>query len=281
MIFSKIKSYAKINIALNVTGKSSSLHKIESIIAFARLHDDIFIRNIKSNRHKISFFGEFSKNINNNNTVSKLLRILEKNKIIQDQKFEIKIKKRVPNKAGLGGGSMNAASILKFLLEKKIIKIKKKEIFKICKLVGSDVILGLNSTNTILTSKNKIKYFRNSERFNILIVKPNFGCATKKIFSKVTKFNKPKFNNPSKKMFNTNFLKKMNNFLEPIVFSKYSKLRSIKFFLKDISNPLFIRMTGSGSALVAYYPSKEKCENARAKFSKKYKNYWSIASKTI
>ena len=45
----KIKSHAKLNLALNVTGKNSSLHKIESIVAFASLHDEIFISKIKSN----------------------------------------------------------------------------------------------------------------------------------------------------------------------------------------------------------------------------------------
>ena len=43
MNFSKIKSYAKINLALNITGKTSSLHKIESIISFVDLFDEILI----------------------------------------------------------------------------------------------------------------------------------------------------------------------------------------------------------------------------------------------
>ena len=68
----KIKSFAKINLALNVTGKDSSLHKIESIIAFVSLYDEIDIKKIKSKSHKISFTGEFAQNIRKNNTVSKL-----------------------------------------------------------------------------------------------------------------------------------------------------------------------------------------------------------------
>ena len=40
-------------------------------------------------------------------------------------------------------------------------------------------------------------------------------------------------------------------------------------------------MTGSGSALVAYFISKERCDNAKKQFNKTYKNYWCIASKTI
>ena len=135
------------------------------------------------------------------------MNILENKKLL-NKKFKIKIKKKIPNKAGLGGGSMNAANILKYLIKKKIIKINKKEILEICKLIGSDVILGLYSINSILTSKNKIKYFKNYKKFNILIIKPNFGCSTKKIYSKVKKFKKPKLNKPNKKMFNKNFEKK-------------------------------------------------------------------------
>ena len=46
MNYSKIKSYAKINLLLNVVGRTSLLHKIESIIAFVDLHDVIMIKNI-------------------------------------------------------------------------------------------------------------------------------------------------------------------------------------------------------------------------------------------
>jgi len=281
MIQTKIKSYAKLNLALNITGKNSSLHKIESLVAFVSLHDMIYIKKIKSKSHHILFTGKFSENISKKNTVSELLKILEKRKLLKNIKFQIRINKKIPNKAGLGGGSMNAASILKYFLKKKIIKTSKKEIMIISKLIGSDVILGLNSTNSILNENNKIKYFRNCKKFYTLIVKPNFGCSTKEIYSGVKKFNKPKLNNANKKMFNFEYLKKMSNSLEPIVFSKYAKLGSIKIFLENLSKTVFVRMTGSGSALVAYFQTKERCLNAKKMFHKKYKNYWCIASKTI
>ena len=85
---------------------------------------------------------------------------------------------------------MNAASILNYFIKKKIIKINKRGISEICNLVGSDVILGLSPTNSILTSKNEIKCFKDSKKFQILIVKPNFGCSTKNVYSKVKTYNK-------------------------------------------------------------------------------------------
>ena len=281
MRYSKIKSYAKVNLVLNVVGKTPSLHKIESIVAFVDLHDVILIKSIKSKKHNISFSGKFSSNISKKNTISNLLEILEKKKLLNNKKFKIKINKQIPNKAGLGGVSMNAASILKYFIKKKIIKINKKKILEISKLAGSDVILGLNSKNLILSSSNKIKYFKKCKKFYTLIVKPNFGCSTKEIYSKVRKFNKPKIRKPVKNMFDLNYLKKKNNSLEQIALSKYPKLKSIKLYLESLSNSVFVRMTGSGSALVAYFQSKDGCLNAEKMFNKKYKNYWCIASKTI
>ena len=126
MYKSKLKSYAKINLSLNITGKLKNLHKIESIVSFIDLHDLIFIKKINSLRHQISFYGKFSKNINNMNTISKLLNILDENKLLKNQKFQIKIKKNIPQAAGLGGGSMNSANILNFFEKKKSNKNKSK-----------------------------------------------------------------------------------------------------------------------------------------------------------
>ena len=50
MKYSRIKSFAKINLALNVNGKNSFLHKIETIIAFVDLYDEILIKSIKSKK---------------------------------------------------------------------------------------------------------------------------------------------------------------------------------------------------------------------------------------
>ena len=281
MNVSPVKSYAKINLALNVIGKLASLHKIESIISFITLHDLIFIKKINATNHDIHFYGKFSKKISKNNTVQKLLKILDRNKLLNNKKFQIKIKKNIPQKAGLGGGSMNAANILNYLIKKKLIKINQKKIKNISNSIGSDVILGLNPKSAILSANNDVKKFSKCPKFYTLLVRPNFGCSTKKIYSGVKNFTKSKFNNPRKVMFSSIYLSKQKNDLELVAFSRYPKLKEIKFFLKSIKNPLFVRMTGSGSVIVAYYQSKKDCEMAKVKFKRKFKNYWCNVSKTI
>ncbi|MDA9648301.1 4-(cytidine 5'-diphospho)-2-C-methyl-D-erythritol kinase [Candidatus Pelagibacter sp.] len=277
----KIKSYAKINLALNVTGKKSKLHNIESLISFIHLHDSITLRVSNTKQHKINFFGKFSKNISKINTISKLLKILDKKKLLNNKKFEIKVIKNIPQKAGMGGGSMNAASLLNLFIEKKMIKIKKDELKKISNEIGSDVILGIKPSSAILLSNGDIKKYKNKIKFHILVTKPNFGCSTKYIYSKVNSFSKPEFNPPKQKLFEAKYLKSLDNDLEKVALNKYPELKRIKSYLSGLSNALFVRMSGSGSSIVAYFHSKKACKKAYSQYKRKFNSHWCIESKTI
>jgi 4-diphosphocytidyl-2-C-methyl-D-erythritol kinase len=176
---------------------------------------------------------------------------------------------------------MNASSVLNFLIKKKIIKIGQKQILNISSLIGSDVILGVNQSSAILKSNNIVKKFSKCPIFHTLLVKPNFGCSTKEIYSKVKKITNSKFNNPKKLMFNPKYLARQENALEVAAFFKYPRLKKIKSFLENLQNPLFVRMTGSGSILVAYYQSKKDCELAKVQFKRKFEKYWCNVSKTL
>ena len=131
MSFEKVNSWAKVNLSLNVIKRlSSKYHNIESLITFIKIYDEIKIKILNEREHKIYFTGKFSKGIPKNNTILKLLNLLEKKKIIKNKKFEIKIKKNIPQKSGMGGGSMNAASVLKYLMKKKLSKSLTKKLWR-------------------------------------------------------------------------------------------------------------------------------------------------------
>ena len=148
-------------------------------------------------------------------------------------------------------------------------------------MIGSDVILGIDPKNTILSSNGKLTKYNKKIGFNVLIAKPSFGCSTKLIYSKVKFFSKPKYNNPKQSLFIKNNIVNSNNDLEKIAFHKYSKLKSLKLFLSKLPNIVFARMTGSGSSIVAYFQSKKATVIASRVFKRKFKNYWCIVSKTI
>ena len=165
----KLKSYAKVNLSLNVVGKfKSKKHKIESIVSFLDFYDLIYLKPTSSNKHKVYFTGKFARGISRKNTISKLLHILDQKKLLNNQKFEIKINKNIPQKSGMGGGSMNAGSLINYFYNNKIIKLNKKRLINLANLIGSDVILGINPKNTILSSSGKLTKFKKKTWFTCI-----------------------------------------------------------------------------------------------------------------
>jgi 4-diphosphocytidyl-2-C-methyl-D-erythritol kinase len=282
MNFKIIKSYAKVNLSLGVIGKlKSGNHNIESLVSFLNLHDEIKIKKIYNKNHKIKFFGKFSKGIKKKNTIFELLKILDSKNILNNQKYLIKVKKNIPQKSGLGGGSMNASAIIKFLISRKIINFSKKNIIRLSDQIGSDVKLGIDCKNKILHSNGKLKTSSRKNRFFFIVVKPNFGCSTKEIYRNVKKYSQKKIKRTNKNLFVFKNILKLENDLEKIAFKLYPKLIQIKSFMEDLPNIRLVRMTGSGSSMLGYFLSKNSAINATKLFKKKYKNYWCIISKTI
>ena len=282
MNFQFIKSYAKINLSLSVVGKlQSGYHKIESLVSFLNFYDEIKIKKITGKNHKIKFYGNFSKGIKKNNTIFNLLKILDKKKLLNNEKYLIRIKKNIPQKAGLGGGSMNASAIIKFFMVKKILNISKKSTIELTKQIGSDVQLGIDNKNKILYSNGKLEAKSKKKGLFVIIVKPNFGCSTKEIYKRVKKYSPKKLIKNKKNYFNLIDMAKLKNDLEEVVFKLYPKLFYVKSFMESMPNVEFVRMTGSGSSILGYFLSKNSAKNAAKLFKKKYKNYWCIVSKTI
>ena len=278
----KIKSYAKLNLSLNVIKKvPKKLHIIESLVTFINFYDLIYIKEIKALKHKIKFLGKFSKNITKNNTVNRLLNLLDEQNFLKEKKFEIKIIKNIPQKSGMGGGSMNASSILKFFLKRKIINLSQKRMSSIMESIGSDVKLGMNFKNAIMSKTGKLTINQKKLGLYTLVVKPNFGCSTRSIYSKIKVQTKPKYNNPKSSFFSIKNIINSSNDLEKAAFKVNPKLKKLKLFLSSLPNSMCVRMTGSGSCMVVYYLSKKKAIKGLRLFKKKYKNYWCIVSKTV
>ena len=282
MKFNVIKSYAKINLSLGVTGRSNSkYHKIESLVSFLKLHDEVKIKKINKKKHKIQFFGKFSKGINKENTVSKLLKILDEKNLLNNEKYFIKIKKNIPQKSGLGGGSMNASALIRFFIYKKILNFSKKNIIKLSKKIGQDVQFGLDNKIKILHSNGNLESTAKKIGLFVIIVKPNFGCSTQLIYKGIKKYSQKKLKMKTKEYLSFVNILKLENDLEKVVFKNYPKLKIVKLFMQSLPNIRFARMTGSGSAMLGYFSSKNEAINAAKLFKKKYKNYWCITSKTI
>ena len=287
MKYFKIKSFCKINLYLRVIKRlNSGYHNIISLVTFCDLYDLITISKIKNSRDKISFSGKFKKGISkNSNTITKMLSLLRKNKLIKNQFFKIDIQKNIPHGSGLGGGSSNAANLLNYLGSKMRFKLSKNKMKKLATQIGFDVPISLERKNTFFTGKkNEILRLNKKFRFNLLIVYPNFICSTKKIYVKNKKISRLKPQSHFYVKNNSqliNFLKKEHNDLEKTVTRIYPKIKKIIYYIKSQKGCYFSRISGSGSACIGIFSNMKSATYAQKLIKLKYPKYWSAVSRTI
>ncbi len=275
-----LKSNAKINLSLNIISKSKTkMHNIESIVTFIDLADKIQISESEQKKHQVKFYGQFSRGLSGNNTVKKVFNLMDNKKCLNGKKYLVKIKKNIPSKSGLGGGSMNAATILRFFLKKKIINFKQAN--KFAKKIGADVFLGINNKSKILYCDNSYKEFDKKITFYLVLFKPKFGCSTKKVYLNNVTFSKKNYFKNRRIKITKNYIALCKNDLENSAFKIYPKLGKLKNSLITSKMGKFVRMTGSGSTMVVYFNSKVAAKNALKLYKRKFDKNWCILSKII
>lgn len=275
-----LKSFSKINLSLNINSKlKNGLHDIQSYYCLINLFDKIKIRKIDKKKDKVVFFGPFVKHIKkSNNSITNLLKLLRKLELISGY-YSVNVIKNIPVFSGLGGGTSNAASVLKFLLKGKV---SKNILEKVEKLIGSDLRLFFHKQG-FLQNLRTIKTIKKQKLF-FLLSRPNIICSTKKIYSKVKKYSKKKkfkFQKMNNKKSFINYISEQNNELQSIVEEEYP---SIKILLKDINTEkgcYFSRMSGSGSVCYGLFNNESNVKKALNQIKTKHPKFWFSIAKTV
>lgn len=177
------KSYAKVNIFLKIADKRESYHEL--ISRFVRVHNlyDI-ISFVKSSRKAITIIGNFGCKMDSN-TVYKAYNLIKHFKGVEEffLNHEIKIEKNIPEFAGLGGGSSNAATFLIMANKYCKLNLSKDELSKIGAQVGADVpffVYEYDSAN--VTGIGEIVEKFDEEILDIKTLTPKIKCNTGEIF---------------------------------------------------------------------------------------------------
>lgn len=258
-----IKAPCKINLSLDITSKrDDGYHLIESLFHTVNLYDIINIE--KSNEYNITTSGQFAlKDETEENIVTKIFNHF-KNNMGLDNNYSIHIEKNIPTGAGLGGGSSDAASIIKFFLSELNIEINNSLIESFSKF-GADIPFFIRGGCAWVSGiGEKIKNYDFTLPYNIILLYPNIHVSTKLAYSK---FNKDDFNKSDvfaiKNMLDNkdyNFediVSKTYNIFEKNVFNIEKKIEEIKIEMENIINRK-VSMSGSGSSLFALYKNNDE-----------------------
>ncbi|MCD4656597.1 MAG: 4-(cytidine 5'-diphospho)-2-C-methyl-D-erythritol kinase [Planctomycetes bacterium] len=266
----KILSPAKINVFLEVLCKrKDGYHDIDTVMLAINMFDEIEVGFQQKDSGESTFMLDCTfENLdssgfpcNENNLVVKAAKLfLENQNIIGDVK--ISLLKRIPWESGLGGGSSNAASVIKALASLSSSELNADELAKIGAQIGSDVPFFMHLPAARCQGRGEIvKPFSINHALSLVIVIPDAKCSTADIYRQTNmSLEKYKFSDIIVK-----------NLLEPEIdnyesISKYffnrleepaqlqeEKLQEL-FVKTELLKPYFWKrqLSGSGSAVIFY-----------------------------
>ena len=176
----KERAYAKINLSLDVFNvREDGYHDIRSIMLPIGFYDEL----------EIDIAGEDSHHCNRSylpfderNSIVKMIGILKERFSLKDH-YRISLNKQIPTKAGLGGGTADAAATLKIFERLYGLDLAEEEIIEICLNVGADVPFNYFNVPALVSGiGDKIEKINVKKSYPLLLVKPRSGVSTKEAY---------------------------------------------------------------------------------------------------
>ena len=265
----KFKTPAKINLGLHIHGKrEDGFHELETIFQMVSLFDDVELELLSSGiKLECDMPGIPT---DDTNLVCKAALLLRKSYQVEGKGVSIRLKKKIPFGAGLGGGSGNAAGVLMGLNRLWDLNIEREKLFALAAELGSDVPFFLTSPCALGKGRGeRLKVLEPCSKFQVLLVFPGFPIATSWVYQNLRLKLTKRPNNISILRKNlslsniTSFGSQLYNDLEPVVIQKFPEVKVVKDELWAWG-ALGVLLSGSGSTVFGIFDDPEKAQVACA-----------------
>lgn len=265
-----LEAKAKVNLFLDITSKrSDGFHNIESAFHTIDLKDIITIEEIEQCLDfSITTSGVFAlDDVSESNILYKVCKYFE-NALGLKKKYKINIEKNIAVGAGLGGGSSDAASIIKFLATKIDINLDNEQLKKIASIFGADVSFFIDGGFSWACGIGEVLEHIDVElAYPMILIYPNVHSNTKKAYSLFdgSMFNKGCYKDRKPIFFNPNItfdelIDSYYNIFEGVIVNEYSDIKNCYFSLEKILRKK-VCMSGSGSSLFIIYKDNDTMES--------------------
>ncbi len=168
---------------------------------------------------------------------------------------EIKLIKKIPLAAGLGGGSSDAATTLIALNKIFSLNLKKSELMKLGAKIGADVPFFIFGNNALASGMgDKLKALQNLPKINLVMIKPPFQLSTKMVYKKLNLRLTRGKNNYSIPRFlkMSDIIQELHNDLESVSLKMHPELTDLKQMLFR-HGALGALMSGSGPTVFGIF----------------------------
>ena len=260
---------AKINLALHVTGRrADGYHLLDSLMAFAGIGDEIEARLAPSDRLTVS--GPFGRGLEAgpSNLVSRAVAAFRNRwPDLAPQGLDIVLRKNLPVAAGLGGGSADAAAVLRLLAELSSEPVPREDLTALAAGIGADVPSCLISMPLLASGIGEIlRPLRRFPACHVVLVNPLLPVATAEVFRKLARRDNPALPPLPEPMTRPAqlgiFLSETRNDLEDAAIGLVPAIGRLIGRMALMPGCMLARMSGSGATVFGLFGASTQAHQA-------------------
>lgn len=256
-------AFAKVNLTLDVLGKrEDGYHDLQSVMQTISIRDDVEI-DVGTGKPWVLECSREDLPQGKDNLAWKAAEVFCDALKIDPQGLAIRITKRIPSGAGLGGGSADAAAVLRALNRHFDSPLSILALAELGARVGSDVpFCVVGGTAMVEGRGERLRKLPDMPECVFVVCKPEFSVSTPELYRKIDTVAIPL--HPDNRAMETALLAgdlnkiadNVYNVFDPVVTAEHLELNYIKSICNSYGS-LGQQMTGSGSAVFAVMPSFE------------------------
>ena len=272
-----VKAWAKLNLSLDVLGKlADGYHEMKMVMQTASLSDDIRIEltgdGAVTAQSNFAFLPK-----DENNIAAKAAAAFFAAAELPGAGARITLRKRIPVGAGLGGGSADAAAVLRGLNELTGAKLDADALEALGAGLGSDVPFCIRGGTRLAVGRGeRLLPAPEMPMCGIVICKPRFSIRTPELFARIDSRRsrvRPDTDGLLAAMAagdTEGLARRMYNVFEDVLPRRCSEIGAIKSTLLDLG-ALGAVMSGTGSAVFGLFPAPEDAERAASALRAQYR----------
>ena len=273
-------AFAKLNLTLDVLGKrDDGYHDLQSVMQTISIRDDVEI-DIGTGKPWKLLCSDESIPTDETNLAWKAAKVYCDTMKKDPNGLEIRIIKRIPSGAGMGGGSADAAAVLRALNRHYGEPLSIFALAELGAQVGSDVpFCVLCGTAMVEGRGERLRKLPDMPDCIFVVVKPEFSVSTPELYKKIDEVaiaKRPDNKAMESALIAGDLLKVSHNLcnvFDPVVTDEHLELNYIKSLFHQYG-AVGYQMTGSGSAVFAIVSEFEVaaviCNMLKENYSKVY-----------
>ena len=272
----KVIAHAKVNLTLHVVGqRANGYHELQSLVCLTEFGDQIHLSPAADFSFQV--IGPYAAGI----------PVDESNLVVQAAKFmaqkhsktldcQIILEKNLPMASGIGGGSSDAAAVMKALSQYWSVQLPNVDELM---ALGADIPVCVTTGLTLMQGVGEdVTHLSAAPNWGVVLVNPNVGVSTPAVFDALNSKQNPSMQDVAANCVDTAWLGDQRNDLEPPAMAMVPEVATVIEAISAAPQCRVARMSGSGATCFGLFTDIKYADEAASHLQQAHPDWWVIST---